>query len=188
MMSEDDTPHRREGQSVEGQSAEARDPPVSSTASVHDSGARALRHRPFFYHQFVGSTPAEVRQTLICVIEELRAFGLNRHDLEAAEMVLAECMNNVVEHAYDQQPGRRFELKLLLTSVSLFCRVEDQGQPMPDLMMPPGRLADLSTDLDELPEGGFGWFLIRELTSDLNYARTDGLIRLSFQIPLGRSD
>ena len=181
MMPEDDVPDQ-----YRQPASETRASPGAARAP--DARSRALASRPFFYHQFVGSTASEVRQTLISVIGELRAFGVSQPDLEAAEVVLAECMNNIVEHAYAQQPGQRFELKLLLTSVSLFCRVEDQGHPMPGLTMPPGRLADLSSELDELPEGGFGWFLIRELTSDLDYAHTNGLNRLSFQIPLGRPD
>jgi serine/threonine-protein kinase RsbW len=44
---------------------------------------------------------------------------------------------------------------------------------MPNLQLPQGAPADLS-DLDDLPEGGFGWFLIRAMTSDLVYHRTGG--------------
>ncbi|MFV0332485.1 MAG: ATP-binding protein [Tropicimonas sp.] len=155
--------------------------PDEAGAAPADTGPRALR-------KTVGSTAEEVRQTLINVSEELGRLGVNQPDQDAIEVVLAECMNNVVEHAYCQRPGRKFELKLLLTADSLFCRLEDHGQAMPGLMMPAGGLLDLSPELDDLPEGGFGWFLIRQLTSDLRYARANGLNTLSFQIPLGQSE
>ena len=32
----------------------------------------------------------------------------------------------------------------------------------------------------DLPEGGFGWFLIRSLTRDLTYLREDGYNMLCF--------
>jgi serine/threonine-protein kinase RsbW len=34
------------------------------------------------------------------------------------------------------------------------------------------------------PEGGFGWFLIRELAKDVRYERVDGENRLSFRIAI----
>jgi serine/threonine-protein kinase RsbW len=37
---------------------------------------------------------------------------------------------------------------------------------------------------DDLPEGGFGWFLIRELTKDLQYVRHEDQNRLTFSIPI----
>ncbi len=35
-----------------------------------------------------------------------------------------------------------------------------------------------------LPEGGFGWALIRDLTSDLLHHRVEGMNQLEFQVPL----
>ena len=37
----------------------------------------------------------------------------------------------------------------------------------------------------DLPEGGFGWFLIRELTHDLTYRRDGSRNHLSFRMVLG---
>ncbi|MDV7143622.1 ATP-binding protein [Tropicimonas sp. TH_r6] len=136
----------------------------------------------------VGSTPEDVRATLKRVAEDLGRLGVSESDREAVEVVLAECMNNVVEHAYCENPNGEFELKLCLTQESLFCRVEDRGKPMPGLAIPTGDQHDLSVDLDELPEGGFGWFLIRELTQDLNYSREADRNSLSFNISLGQSE
>ena len=36
---------------------------------------------------------------------------------------------------------------------------------------------------EDLPEGGFGWFLIRTLTLDLEYERDGGFNKLRFVVP-----
>ncbi|WP_348540063.1 hypothetical protein [Ruegeria sp. HKCCE4148] len=38
-----------------------------------------------------------------------------------------------------------------------------------------------------MPEGGFGWFLIHQLTSDIQYERRDGCNRLSLRFNFGKS-
>ncbi|RYH09072.1 ATP-binding protein [Tropicimonas sp. IMCC6043] len=136
----------------------------------------------------IESTPRDVRRALKTISGELALQGIGETDREAIEVVLAECMNNVVEHAFGETPGRRFDLRLHIADDQLFCRVEDRGKPMPGLAPPAGRLPDLPVRLEDLPEGGFGWFLIRELTCDLRYCRRDDRNSLTFQIPLGRCD
>ena len=73
------------------------------------------------------------------------------------------------------------ELSVSAHNSFLFLRTQDSGLPMPGGELPAGRLAE-ATDIQDLPEGGFGWFLIRSLTQDLAYQRVDGLNILSFCI------
>jgi serine/threonine-protein kinase RsbW len=104
-------------------------------------------------------------------------------DRETVELVLAEVLNNVVEHSY-QGAGGRVDLSLHRVSGGLACRVVDSGAPMPDGRLPPGVMPDPPPDQPQaLPEGGFGWALIRTLTSDLRYRREGGRNRLDFVIP-----
>ena len=84
----------------------------------------------------------------------------------AAEIVLAEVLNNVVEHAYANFPGR-IEVWVTRRDDYLFIRMEDDGLPMPGGDLPGGRMVKT----DDLPEGGFGWFLIRNLSHELTYQR-----------------
>ena len=103
-----------------------------------------------------------------------------------AEIVLAEVLNNIVEHAYADQAGN-ITLRLVRHDGGLHCTVSDTGAPMPGLCLPAGRSQPLA-DLADLPEGGFGWFLIRSLTVGLDYRRIAGVNRLSFQLPARQSD
>jgi serine/threonine-protein kinase RsbW len=94
------------------------------------------------------------------------------------EIVLAEVLNNVVEHAYARYPGQ-IEVAITPGNDFLFVRIVDEGLPMPGGDPPDGGLADLPNG-QELPEGGFGWYLIRSLSQDLTYLRDGHQNVLSF--------
>ena len=105
------------------------------------------------------------------------------------EIVLAEVLNNIVEHAFPapqehHAAARIITLDLHAHGAALHCTIRDEGAAMPALCLPPGHCPDLGTAPENLPEGGFGWFLIRSLTCDLRYVREPGCNRLSFAIPL----
>ncbi len=96
------------------------------------------------------------------------------------ELVLAEVLNNIVEHGYRDQEG---EIELVVTPAmdGLLFNVVDRGHPMPNETLPAGLLPRQGA-VEDLPEGGFGWFLIRELSQDLEYRREAGRNLLSFRI------
>lgn len=96
------------------------------------------------------------------------------------EIVLAEALNNIVEHAYARHSGT-IKVALQLAHPDLLCQISDSGLPMPGESLPLGNLAQVG-NADDLPEGGFGWFLIRTLTRELNYRRHNGLNLLSFRV------
>lgn len=85
------------------------------------------------------------------------------------EILLAEVLNNVVEHAYSAYPGQ-IQVSIAPGEGFLFLRLVDQGLPMPGGDPPGGKLSAIG-EFQNLPEGGFGWFLIRSLSRDLTYMR-----------------
>jgi serine/threonine-protein kinase RsbW len=95
----------------------------------------------------------------------------------SAELVLAEVLNNVAEHAY-AGTGGEIEVSLERTAAGIAVRVADQGHAMPQNRLPDGAAPDPVM----LPEGGFGWHLIRALAHDLTYRRRDGWNLFSFRI------
>lgn len=103
-----------------------------------------------------------------------------------AEIVLAEVLNNIVEHAYATTTGD-IALKVHRTDAGLACEVTDWGVEMPGLTLPQGAFQALG-EIDDLPEGGFGWFLIRSLVEGLIYRREMGENRLSFLLPYEQSN
>lgn len=120
-----------------------------------------------------------VRAALAALSQTHLLRGLSEDARGTAELVLAEALNNIVEHAYATDPGV-IEVTLEPAPVGLSCLIVDQGRPMPGGQLPHGILPP--ADTEHPPEGGFGWFLIRNLSQDLRYARTDGRNRLSFRL------
>jgi serine/threonine-protein kinase RsbW len=123
------------------------------------------------------SDPMAVRDALRLLVKGLPDDGANQG---MVELVLAEVLNNVVEHAYADGNGK-IELTIQLTKTDLRCAIVDEGCPMPDGKLPAGNL-DAAFAADGLPEGGFGWHLIRSLSQDLRYDRHKGRNHLSFRL------
>jgi serine/threonine-protein kinase RsbW len=127
--------------------------------------------------------PPTVRDRLARVMAAPLASGLSADLRGKVELVLAEVLNNVVEHAYSFGSGH-VELTIWGTAEGLVCEVVDAGAPMPGGRLPEGRLPDgAGLSAADQPEGGFGWHLIRKLTRDLAYARAGGQNRLTFTVP-----
>ncbi len=105
---------------------------------------------------------------------------LSEESRDHSEIVLAEVLNNIVEHAYCGADG---QIKISVTCQCGFLdiRIIDGGRPMPDLKLPSGELCPMFDGQDP-PEGGFGWFLIRSLTQDLHYQRVQDQNILQFRL------
>lgn len=130
------------------------------------------------------ATELEARTGISSVVDQLRDCGLPEARIGEVQIALAEAVNNVVEHAYaDNTPGD-VNIRCQLEDEKLSIYIRDAGAPLPKGQLPAGTAQALDGPTEELPEGGFGWFLIRELTSDIKYERSDGQnnLLLSFEI------
>jgi serine/threonine-protein kinase RsbW len=128
----------------------------------------------------IPADPLAVREGLKALFDTILLRSLPEDRRGTAEIVLAEALNNIVEHAYARHSGD-IEITLDLRGPDLVCRILDSGLPMPKETLPEGRLI-ARADVSNLPEGGFGWFLIRALSRDLDYRRVGGRNLLSFRL------
>ncbi len=128
---------------------------------------------PFFSLLTTGSE-AKTRQALVQFCEWLSQQASGRELSGTVELVLAEALNNIAEHAYAQLPPGPVQIDANLISGSLTVRLRDCGHLLPNAVMPEGRLPDTDVPLESLPEGGFGWFLIHNLTQHLSYQHVGG--------------
>ena len=119
------------------------------------------------------ATEAGVRSAMEKMRDVLRAHDLGAMNVGLAEIVLAETCNNIVEHAYDNTGNGEIKISLRYTGGLLIAELTDWGKPMPGLEPPPKKTHDLDAALSDLPEGGFGWGLIRDMTSSLIYRRLE---------------
>ena len=143
-------------------------------------------HLPPFAVCIPGDEQA-VRNGLAEVLLCLKPLALSAEDTNTVELVLAETLNNVIEHALSNSPA--------LTTIEIrgaFCATDglrmtviDRGAPMPTGKVPTAKAPDLDVSTDNLPEGGFGWFMIHTLASDVRYTRVGEANHLVLQIAVG---
>ena len=126
-----------------------------------------------------------VREALACMLESLAPYKLDVEETGTIELVLAEAMNNIVEHAYppEDTPGP-ITLQCKRHPDGFRFQIIDHGRPMPDGVTPIGLPVDLDVDFVDLPEGGFGWFLIQDLAKDVIYRRVDDSNHPTFRLAL----
>ena len=115
----------------------------------------------------------------------LERRGVGREDVDVVEIVLAEVMNNVAEHAFRWSPEGEMSVAVSQVGDGIWCEVTDGGSAMAESALPLGRAANPDLPRELMPEGGFGWHLIRELAQNVTYARRSGTNLLNFRIALG---
>ncbi len=134
------------------------------------------------------ATELEARQGIVSVVERLKGMGIPNTRVDEVQIALAEAVNNVVEHAYAETATGDVLIRCNLHPDRLWVEIRDAGVPFPESKLPEGKPAAVSVDtpLEDLPEGGFGWFLIRELASDIQYQRNldNNQLSLCFEIQL----
>ncbi|WP_374301947.1 ATP-binding protein [Paracoccus sp. (in: a-proteobacteria)] len=133
------------------------------------------------FHRVLHADPQEVRRALT----DLRARfapAITADTLGRLELVLAEVMNNVAEHSATQGVGSgAMHLCIVMQDGGLSCAITDDGGKLPADCLKPRNLPAI--DPLDLPEGGFGWFLIQGLTQSLCYYREDHRNCLAFTVP-----
>lgn len=130
------------------------------------------------------ATEQEARRVIAAISQRLRASGIVPDRADEVEIALAEAINNVIEHAYTASEPGEVRVFCSLRSAHLDIRICDTGACLPLNRLPPGLAADVSVARADLPEGGFGWFLIRELTSEIRYDRCGLVNHLSLRFDL----
>lgn len=144
--------------------------------------ARDVQPPPGGLHLTFMASPFAVRDSLAHMLAAPPLCDLPPDARGMAELVLAEVLNNVAEHAYSDAPGP-VSVTLAAVAGGTQCLVVDEGAAMPGGQVPLGHLPNATTGMQELPEGGFGWHLIHSLTRDLSYVRIGSCNRLSFLLP-----
>ncbi|MDB6182818.1 ATP-binding protein [Paracoccus fistulariae] len=142
------------------------------------------------FHRVLCADPAVVRQTLMDIRDRFRD-DVSLDTLGRLELVLAEVMNNITEHAgvlHLRDPGHpkpSIHLSIVRHPAGLACGITDDGPLLPAECLQPRNLP--GGTYPDLEEGGFGWFLIQDLTQSLCYYREGGRNFLDFSVPFAAS-
>nr|WP_269212606.1 ATP-binding protein [Pseudooceanicola algae] len=162
--------------------AEGCPPDKTSPGEETDPESGAVKNQPGAIRLTFPSNPMSVRNGLKAVLTSLQPYDMDAEELGTIELVLAEALNNIGEHAYEGEDRGLIHLECLWSPGGLHVQIQDQGREMPDGHAPIGTRVPLPDELAALPEGGFGWFLIRDLSRDVSYRREAGVNTLSFRI------
>lgn len=125
------------------------------------------------------ATNMDARSGISSVVSQLQTLGVPAARVDEVQIALTEAVNNVVEHAYAGAAPGDVLIKAELSPERLRIDIQDAGAPFPNEKLPVGTAADINVPVSNLPEGGFGWFLIRELASQVQYERSEGNNNLS---------
>lgn len=150
----------------------------------HLIAAGTARIQPMF-HRILQANPATVRSTLGDIRRRFRD-NVSADALGRLELVLAEVMNNVTEHGAQliRRDTPSIHICIVRHDSGLACAITDDGQSLPVECLQPRGLPSLAGA--ELPEGGWGWYLIQDLTQALSYYREDRRNFLAFNVPFGQ--
>lgn len=140
------------------------------------------QEEPCFTIRFRGS-PQGVRRALSDIRRELDAAGTLPDLMGRIETVMAEVLNNVVEHALAGEPAGLVEACGQRRQKQWHFQVKDTGHPLPQKRLPSNQMPSIDTALEDLPEGGFGWAMVHMLTRDISYCRQPGRNCLRFSVP-----
>lgn len=99
----------------------------------------------------------------------------------AVQLALEELVSNVIRHADARGARLRIDVHVAPGADGVRIAIEDDGQAFDPLAH---GAPDVDAPLDERTVGGLGIHLVRNIATDLAYARRDGRNRLELLIPL----
>ncbi len=94
-------------------------------------------------------------------------FRLPRDLAYQIELCVVEILNNVIEYGYGMQKGNPIEVRCRFEQSSVRIAVVDQARPMESFEIP--QVDYNPHDVENLPERGFGLFLVHEIMDEVTY-------------------
>ena len=83
------------------------------------------------------------------------------------ELSLAEALNNIIRHSYKCDENNKIDIKMDCNEDHFSIKLTDYGESRKNLSKPV--LEFDPNDIDGLPEGGMGLFIIEQLMDDNHY-------------------
>lgn len=87
------------------------------------------------------------------------------------EACVVEAINNTIEHAYENKAGHRVDVHVSLHLDRIVFQVSDTGLSMKEMLSP--SLDFDPEDIENLPEGGMGLFIIHQIMDTVAYTSRD---------------
>lgn len=93
--------------------------------------------------------------------------NINDEQIKEIELSLAEALNNIIKHSYKGKEDQKIEIELSIYNGQFKASLSDFGESRKNLAKPV--LEFDPNDVDSLPEGGMGLFIIEQLMDENKY-------------------
>ncbi len=124
----------------------------------------------------VTATMNNLRLVLASAAEEMMAAQTETSLRQKLFVILEELYNNVALHAYNEQKAGIVRIELMADESTIQLRVADQGPPFNPLEYDDSQRLQ---NVLELKEGGEGIFLVKTLSSQVEYEYSNNWNRLN---------
>lgn len=115
----------------------------------------------------IPSDYAEAVELNRVIRQKLESENIEEHVCNAVEICVIEALNNVVKHAYQGDNTKWIDVSLNLNSKVLEIRITDEGKSRTSFETP--TLEFDPEDINNLPEGGMGLYIIHQLMDEIDY-------------------
>lgn len=115
----------------------------------------------------IPSDYAEAVELNRVIRQKLESENIEEHVCNAVEICVIEALNNVVKHAYQGDNTKWIDVSLNLNSKVLEIRITDEGKSRTSFETP--TLDFDPEDINNLPEGGMGLYIIHQLMDEIDY-------------------
>jgi len=105
------------------------------------------------------------------VTQAAKLAGLDAQAIYAIQLAVDEACSNIIEHAYGGEGRGDIQCVCTINRVGLTVTLRDQGAPFDPSSIPD---PDLYSPLEERREGGWGLYLMRQLTDELRFESIPG--------------
>jgi len=106
----------------------------------------------------------------------------------SVELAVVEAVNNSIEHAYRSETGNSIDVAFEYSTECLNIKVSDYGVPMPKSvagqLLTEVSMPDAVSDMEDLPESGWGMQLLKSVCDEVSYNRTKSRNTLSLSFKL----
>ncbi|MCP5061806.1 MAG: ATP-binding protein [Ignavibacteriae bacterium] len=92
--------------------------------------------------------------------------------IKEIELCMAEALNNIIKHSYKGDNSNLIDIALKIEDEKFSIALADYGFPRENLDKP--TLEFDPNDIDSLPEGGMGLFIIEQLMDENSYTTAEG--------------
>jgi serine/threonine-protein kinase RsbW len=136
---------------------------------MNESGTRAI---------------GRIRLTVDSRLEEIFLVGLavrgicahvplGETEASKMEVCVVEIVNNAIKHSYHLQPGHDVDITISLFPERIEFSIVNTGEPMK--AREAGRMDYDPKNVQELPEGGMGLYIVKSIMDEMTYQCVDGV-------------